>query len=181
MRPYRWDPEAPTRTREKVHTSLQNVRLRAHRDARRVVMAVCRPSMAPFDTTAITRDQYRCGLSTSCLVASGPRSESAHTCSAGARVSHSESQEKAYVWTERVGLIKPVCCTFVPYHVRVTPLIGAAQRAPGEHGMRKVNNPKPTACATRRMHNGPYVVRMHRVIDPLYVTEARGSTPDYVI
>ena len=150
MLPYRWDPLAPTRTREKVHAVRQNVRLRAHRDARRVVMAVCRPSTEPFDTAASTRDQYGCGLATSCLVSSGPRSESAHTCSAGARVAHSESQEKAYVWTERVGLFKPVCCTIVTYHVRVTPLIGAAQRAPGEHGMRKVNNPWRTRRATSR-------------------------------
>ena len=148
MLPYRWHPLAPTRTREKVHAVRQNVRLRAHRDARRVVMAVFRPSMAPFDTSASTWDWYGCGLTTYCLVASGPRSESAHTCSAGAWVAHSESQEKAYVWTEWVGLFKPVCCTIVTYHVRVTPLIGAAQRAPGEHGMRKVNNPWRTRRAT---------------------------------
>ena len=148
MLPYRWHPLAPTRTREKVHAVRQNVRLRAHRDARRVVMAVFRPSMAPFDTAASMWDQYGCGLARSCLVASGPRSESAHTCSAGAWVAHSESQEKAYVWREQVGLFKPVCCTIVIYHVRVTPLIRASQRAPGEHGMGKVNNLCRIGCAT---------------------------------
>ena len=44
-------------------------------------------------------------------------------------------------------IFKPVTVPLLSHHVRVTQLIGAAQRAREAHGMRKVNNLWPTTCA----------------------------------
>ena len=51
------------------------------------------------------------------------------------------SHEHVYVWTVKLVLCKPVCLAIVLYHVRVTPLIGAALGPPRRPGERKVNNP----------------------------------------
>ena len=53
------------------------------------------------------------------------------------------TSSNVYVCEILVGLLKATSCVVGLYHLRVTPLIGAAQRPRGAHRARKVNHRRP--------------------------------------
>ena len=53
-----------------------------------------------------------------------------------------------YVCEDMLGMLKLMLGAIVLYHIRVTPLLGAAHRPREARGTFKVNNPYPTRRAT---------------------------------